>query len=138
MIFQKSLAKKKGRAYAFFSGLVTGIVPALLQLLFVGGITFAVALSELMSREDNLKENEKLSDTIRYIIGIGESLYINEYISLIMCGVVVIGIFTAIRLFSFAADKKTVNVYYSLGIKRVTLFASKFFAAQMTKYLYEI
>lgn len=131
MIFQKSLAKKKGRAYAFFSGLVTGIVPALLQLLFVGGITFAVALSELMSREDNLKENEKLSDTIRYIIGIGESLYINEYISLIMCGVVVIGIFMAIRLFSFAADKKTVNVYYSLGIKRVTLFASKFFAGAL-------
>ena len=131
MIFQKSLAKKKGRAYAFFSGLVSGIVPALLQLLFIGGITFAVSLSDLMSRAENLGENEKLSDKIRYIIGLGESLYINENISLILCGAVIIGIIMAIKLFSFAADKKTVNVYYSLGIKRVTLFASRFFAGAL-------
>ncbi len=131
MIFQKSLAKKKGRAYAFFSGLVSGIVPALLQTVFMFGITFAVSLSDFLSRTENLEDGEKLSDTIGYIIGMGESLYINEYISLIMVAAAVIGIFMAIKLFAFAADKKTVNVYYSLGIKRVVLFSSKFFAGAL-------
>ncbi len=128
MIFQKSLAKKKGRAYAFFSGLSSGFVPALAHTLLMFGITFAIALTSFSARSEALEEGEKLSDTIKYIIGFEEALFITENISLLMGAVVCIGILMAIRLFSFAADKRTVNVYYSLGIKRVTLFASKFFA----------
>lgn len=41
------------------------------------------------------------------------------------------GVIVSVMLFNFITSKKTVNVYYSLGIKRETLFLSKYLAGAL-------
>nr|MCR4926161.1 hypothetical protein [Clostridiales bacterium] len=49
--------------------------------------------------------------------------------------IIVLSVLFAIVLFRFIADKKTVNVYYSLGISRKNMFLSKYFAGALMIFL---
>ncbi|MEG1551677.1 MAG: hypothetical protein RR355_05345, partial [Oscillospiraceae bacterium] len=42
------------------------------------------------------------------------------------------GVLLGIAAFKFITGKKTINVYYSLGIKRASLFSAKFLAGTVT------
>ena len=127
MTSHKYLSKKKGAAYTFFSGMHTAIAPAavitLLELLL-----FAIAPAVVLSvRKDSLDKNSstKLSDTIKFLTSILEEKFL-AYAFLV--ALAVLSIATAVWLLRFMADKRTVNVYYSLGVKRRTLFMSRWFS----------
>lgn len=124
MIFRRSLSKKKGAAYSFFSGLSAGFVPAVLLMLLQ---TFMMAGAPLIDfiNTDFGTETKKSKDLYDYFI-YGETDTVTLYFILAISGI--LAIFTAVRLFSFICDKKTVNVFYSLGIRRSTLFLSKYCA----------
>ncbi len=129
MIFRKSLSKKKGAAYSFFSGLSSGFVPAVLILIIQ---TFIMAILPLISFIENdfgnadrggeiILSKEKYKFFTYGLTGTGELYFIFAVLG-------ILAILVAVRLFSFICDKKTVNVFYSLGIKRSTLFMSKYAA----------
>ncbi len=128
MIFRKSLSKKKGAAYSFFSGLSAGFVPAVLILIVQ---TFLMAVLPLLTFIENDFGNADRGEIIlskekfKFLtFGLSDS-----YELYMVFGVLgILAIFVAVRLFSFICDKKTVNVFYSLGIKRSTLFMSKYLA----------
>ena len=128
MIFRKSLSKKKGAAYSFFSGLSAGFVPAVLILIVQ---TFLTAVLPLLTFIEN-----DFSSTDRGEIILSKEKYkflvfgfSDSYELYMVFGVLgILSILIAVRLFSFIFDKKTVNVFYSLGIKRSTLFMSKYIA----------
>lgn len=127
MTSHKYLSKKKGAAYTFFSGLRTAILPsvciALLELL-VFAIAPAFTLSE-KKKSLGAASTEKLSDTIKFFTSIFEERFLCYAV---LISVALLSITAAVILLRFMADKHTVNVYYSLGIKRRTLFLSRWFS----------
>lgn len=124
MIFHRSLSKKKGAAYSFFSGISAGIVPAI-ALLLLHTLTMAIIPLIQFINTDFGSTVIKSKDKYDYLIfGLDDTASI--YVVLALAGI--LSIFVAVRLFSFICDKKTVNVFYSLGIKRSTLFMSKYLA----------
>lgn len=131
MIFHKSLSKKKGTAYSFFSGLSSGFVPAVLMCLVQTLLMAVIPLInfiEINYGNTSANWSEKSAnakDTYKFFVyGLNETATL--YIIFGVLGI--ISILVAVRLFSFICDKKTVNVFYSLGIKRSSLFISKYFA----------
>ncbi len=127
MTSHKYLSKKKGAAYTFFSGAHTAIAPAaiitLLELLI-----FAIAPAVVLStRKDSLGKDSstKLSDTTKFLTSILEEKFLAYAFLAVLA---VLSIATAVLLLRFMADKRTVNVYYSLGVKRRTLFISRWFS----------
>lgn len=127
MTSHKYLNKKKGAAYTFFSGLQSAILPAII-LAVIESIIFAIVpASVLVSEKKGLGplSTKKLSDSIKFVSSILEE----GGAAIAFCVVIaMLCIFTAVVLLRFMADKRTVNVYYSLGIKRRTLFLSRYFA----------
>ncbi len=127
MTFRKSLSKRKGAAYSFFSGLSSGFVPAVLIMLMQ---TFLMAVLPLINFiENDFGTHDKGSEIILskekfkfFTYGLTDPTEL--YFSFAIIGI--LAILVAVRLFSFICDKKTVNVYYSLGIKRSVLFISKY------------
>ncbi len=129
MIFRKSLSKKKGAAYSFFSGLSAGFVPAVIITLVQTLLMAVVPLINFINIDfgDSDYAGEKLLSRDRYKFFVFDMSDPAEFY--ILFGVLgILAILVAIRLFSFICDKKTVNVFYSLGIKRSTLFMSKYCA----------
>ncbi len=127
MTSHKYLSKKKGAAYTFFSGVHTAVAPAaiiaLLELLF-----FAIAPAvSLGIKKENLGKNTsaRLSDSIKFFTSILEEKFLTYAFLAVLA---VLSIAAAVVLLRFMADKRTVNVYYSLGIKRRTLFLSRWFS----------
>ncbi len=134
MIFHKSLSKKKGAAYSFFSGLSSGFVPAILMCLVQTLLMAVLPLINFIeinysSFSGKLTEEAvKAKDSFKFLVyGLDDTVTL--YIVFAMLGI--ISILVAVRLFSFICDKKTVNVFYSLGIKRSSLFISKYFAGAL-------
>lgn len=71
-----------------------------------------------------LKEGGKLADTLKFIL-----LPNAEMISILpLFAIVGSSILLGVFMFRFIADKKTVNVFYSLGITRKNIFLSKYLA----------
>ena len=129
MIFRRSLSKKKGAAYSFFSGLSAGFVPAmlmaLLQTLMMAVIPLIIFINMDFGNIDHLSDAQLSKDAFKfYTYGVDDT----ATLYLILGALGILSILVAVRLFSFICDKKTVNVFYSLGIKRRTLFISKYFA----------
>lgn len=129
MIFHKSLSKKKGASYSFFSGLSASFVPAVLMCLFQ---TLMMAILPLVTfinidygNNDTAGEITRAKDLYKFLV-FAESDTSTAYIVFGLLGI--LSMLVAVRLFNFICDKKTVNVFYSLGIKRTTLFMSKYFA----------
>lgn len=128
MIFHKSLSKKKGAAYSYFSGLSAGIVPALLLTVVETFLMAALPLLEFISIDyfDSDSINRVLAkDKYKFFVFAIDD---ESTLFIIFALLGILAIFAAIRLFSFICDKRTVNVFYSLGIKRRTLFLTKYLA----------
>lgn len=131
MIFHKSLSKKKGAAYSFFSGLSASFVPAVLMCLFQTLLMAVLPLIEFFDVNYNnisgniAEETAKAKDIYKFLV---YGTYDTAILYIIFGVLGIISILVAVRLFNFICDKKTVNVFYSLGIKRSTLFISKYFA----------
>lgn len=129
MIFRKSLSKKKGAAYSFFSGLSAGFVPAVLIAILQTLLMAVMPLINFINIDFGNSDyvGEKLLSKDKYKFFVFDMTDSAEFFVLFAV-LGVLSILVAIRLFSFICDKKTVNVFYSLGIKRSTLFLSKFSA----------
>lgn len=54
---------------------------------------------------------------------------------LLQLGMVMCGMMTATKIFKFMLSKKQVNVYFSLGLTRTTIFLNRFFASTVTLFL---
>ncbi|MBR3767085.1 MAG: ABC transporter permease [Clostridia bacterium] len=133
MIFHKSLSKKKGAAYSFFSGLSASMVPAIFIAIFGTVIMAVLPLIEFIgintNAQDSLSETVKKAKDIFKFSVFGSRDFLDTVMFYMILAVLgVFSILVAVRIFSFICDKKTVNVYYSLGIKRSSLFMSKYFA----------
>ncbi len=129
MIFRRSLSKKKGAAYSFFSGLSVSFVPAVILSLFQLLFMAVLPAIEFINRDYQVKTTGAgtLSKNTFKFLTFGSTDFHDiavVYMSLAAMGI--LAIFVAVRIFSFICDKRTVNVYYSLGIKRSTLFLSKY------------
>lgn len=131
MIFHRSLSKKKGASYSFVSGLSAAFLPSLMITIFLTVIMAVLPAGEFIginiAARDSLAENTKTAKDIFEFSVFGSSSFLETAIIYIILACLGLGaIFTAVRIFSFICDKRTVNVYYSLGIKRTTLFISKY------------
>lgn len=135
MIFRKSLSKKKGAAYSFFSGLSSAFIPSILITLCLSlfmAVLPVVVFLDAGSGERNLtfaQLLEKIRESYKFYVL--ETIDGNFSVYLILGILGILAIFCAVRIFSFICDKKTVNVYYSLGIKRSVLFMSKYLAGAL-------
>lgn len=108
---------KNNFGYAFKSGFGANISTAFIQL-FIISILFVVVPSKFILSSSNIENLKNLSFFLTGDMNI-------FYIPLIF-GVVLSSVLTGIFTFSFISDKKKVNIYYSLGIKREKLFAARF------------
>lgn len=123
-------------SFTFWSALKGTFVLPLINMIV---ITLAVPVScffaiKNYSNDNNydymtglkIDEIKKVTDYYKYFI-------FNEFNAitfnvLIHISVIVLSILLGVMLFRFIASKKTVNVYYSLGITRKNLFVSKYLA----------
>ena len=83
-----------------------------------------------------LEKSYSLFDTfggIRYIVG---GMYIDSFLIAVNCLVLgVSAILLSVYNFRFMHTKKSVNVYYSLGVRRSTLFAGKFVGCMVSQLI---
>ena len=131
MIFRKSLSKKKGASYSFFSGMSASFVPAVFLTLFLTLLMAVLPLADFISRtqttEDSIETVSKTAkDIYKFLIFTSRDFLDQAIIYIVLFAMGILSILIAIRIFSFICDKKTVNVYYSLGIKRTSLFLTKY------------
>lgn len=131
MIFHRSLSKRKGAAYSFFSGMSSAFIPSAVICVILTGLMALLPMVQfiLVNKEaaESLSENAKTAkETFRFLI-FGTTDFQETGVIYVILGLLgVFAIITAVRIFNFICDKRTVNVYYSLGIKRMTLFMSKY------------
>lgn len=127
MTSHKYLSKKKGAAYTFFSGLRTALVPAAI-IAVVEFLVFTVSTALMFyseKQEIGPLSTKKVSDTVKFITSAADT-DILAYFTLAAVGI--LSVFVTVVLLRFMADKRTVNVYYSLGIKRRSLFFARWFS----------
>ena len=135
MTSQKSSPRSERRAFSPFMHTFTrsfsenSIIP-LLNALFLSIFVVIIPAAFTFSGSKNpeiasfLEAGKSIKDVYRYVITIDEPV-ISYFIIL---GVFLFSVLTGVFLFRFMASKKTVNVYYSLGIKRRSLFLAKYAA----------
>lgn len=131
MTFLRSLSKKKGAAYSFFSAMTRAVFPASVIALLHLTLSVALPLTEFITQNTAAKEDisgntptaDKLTDFLIYGTG---GLLDSSLIYFLLAFLGFMSILTAVKIFSFICDKRTVNVYYSLGIKRSVLFISDY------------
>lgn len=131
MTFLRSLSKKKGAAYSFFSAAAKTAFPAILIALLHLILSVVLPVTEFVSintaAKSDLSGNAPTADKLYDFMVYGSNGFLDTsliYIILAILGFM--SIMTAVKVFSFICDKKTVNVYYSLGIKRSVLFVSRY------------
>lgn len=128
-------------SFSFFGALKEGFVIPLISML---AIIFAVPVTSLFSILSIIKEGrdrltgalikgEQITDKFRFFIFDEFSDFSSNF--LVHFLVIITAILLSIIMFRFIADKKTVNVYYSLGITRANLFASKFLAGVLLLFV---
>lgn len=125
MTSRKSFINNFG--YAYRTGLRDNIVPALIQL--VMGMFFFVYMPATMlfkktsiNPETNQMEAVNIKEMYQFLLT--DQMQYARY--LIIAAFLIIGILMGIVTFKFMTGKKTMNVYYSLGIKRVNMFTAKY------------
>jgi len=126
----RSLNKKKGAAYTFFSALKSGLAPLIAEAVVLLLSMVALPFSQLSSLAKSFREGHtKISpkETYRYLI-FGQGRMEAPTTILILAVIAVCAIALAIIIFRFMSDKRTVNVYYSLGVKRSTLYRTNYLA----------
>lgn len=128
-------------SFSFFSALKEGfIIPliAMLALILAVPTTSLFSILELIKQGRDpmtgaLIEGEQITDKFRFYIFDEYSALSNNILMHLL--VIAASILLGIIMFRFIANKKTVNVYYSLGIKRENLFASKFLAGLLLLFV---
>lgn len=108
---------KNNFGYAFKSGFGANVSTALIQF-FIISILFVLIPSKFILSSSNIEGIKNLSF---FLTGDMTVFY-----APLIFGVVLSSVLTGIFTFSFISDKKRVNIYYSLGIKREKLFAARF------------
>ena len=135
MTSQKSSPRSDRRAfspflYTFSRAFSENFIFPLLNAIFLSIFVVIIPAAYTFSSAQNpdiaaaLESGKSIGDLYRYVVTINESIMAYFIILGVCLFSVVLGIF----LFRFMAAKKTVNVYYSLGIKRRSLFLSKYAA----------
>lgn len=84
-----------------------------------------------LNQSGNIERN---SDNFKYLFFAEPNMYAIALPVLLACA----GVLISVTLFNFVTSKKTVNVYYSLGIKRENLFLAKYSAGALLITLAEV
>lgn len=125
MTSQKSFKNNFG--YAFYTGLRENALFAVLNAAFLALFFCMIPIQTFMSTTQTDPQTGKVSIidySKEYAFLFSDSMQYMRY--LIIAGLLGVGILMGIAAFRFITGKKTVNVYYSLGIKRQKLFAAKY------------
>lgn len=124
--------KTKGIPYSFISAVKVAALPggilAGLSILLFGVMPFSTFYNYVNSfdYDTGKKIIRSAKETYKFITFLdGEEVYYS-YFFLAIIGI--LSLVAGILVFRFTSDKKTVNVYYSLGIKRTSLFYSRYLA----------
>lgn len=125
MTSRKSFINNFG--YAYRTGLRDNIVPAILQ--FILGAYFfiytpAIILFKKMGTNPQTGDMEAIKIKEIYQFMLSANMEFFQYF--LIGSFLIIGIIMGIVTFKFMTGKKTMNVYYSLGIKRVNMFTAKY------------
>lgn len=125
MTSQKSFKNNFG--YAFYTGLRENALFAVLNAVFLALFFCVMPIQTFMSTNQTDFETGKVSiieySKVYAFLFAPQLQYFRYFIIAVLLGV---GILMGIAAFRFITGKKTVNVYYSLGIKRQKLFAAKY------------
>lgn len=125
MTSQKSFKNNFG--YAFYTGLRENALFAVLNAVFLALFFCVMPIQTFMSTNQTDMETGKVSiieySKVYAFLFAPQLQYFRYFIIAVLLGV---GILMGIAAFRFITGKKTVNVYYSLGIKRQKLFAAKY------------
>ena len=125
MTSQKSFKNNFG--YAFYTGLRENALFAVLNAVFLALFFCVMPIQTFMSTTQTDMETGKVSiieySKVYAFLFAPQLQYFRYFIIAVLLGV---GILMGIAAFRFITGKKTVNVYYSLGIKRQKLFAAKY------------
>lgn len=125
MTSRKSLQNNFG--YAYRTGLRDNSLFAVLNAVF---LSFFFAVTPIMIFRNNTSYDRESGEVSTlnfkelYSFQFSTSLEFTRY--LIIAGLLGVGLLMGIMTFRFITGKKTVNVYYSLGIKRTKLFTAKY------------
>lgn len=127
MTSQKSSANP--RLYTFRTALSSNFLPPLLNALVLTFVIPVLNLVKITAFNDSAsmeqgKAAATLKETYKYVMLMGGT----EYSILAILSTVVCSVLLGVMIFRFIASKKTVNVFYSLGITRKSLFVSKYLA----------
>ncbi len=155
MTSQKSLKYKHNTPYSFKTALSSGSVPTVLYAIFMLIIFPIMNLTNLLQEKARFNANEMFGSTTSPLDGgvIPFDEFAETFTSLnekyvyslfsggkdtmifILIATIAASILMGISLFRFITAKKTVNVYYSLGITRTNLFVSRFSAGLSLLFL---
>lgn len=131
MTSQKSSPRSDRRAfspflYTFSRAFSENFIFPLLNMLGIAIFTIILPVTEAIPNVQLIaaEEEKALTELYRYIILPGAEVT-SYFLMLVVC---LFSALTGVFLFRFMAAKKTVNVYYSLGIKRRSLFLAKYAA----------
>ncbi len=125
MTSRKSLQNNFGFAYR--SGLRDNSLFAILNTVYLG--LFFVVMPIMTFRNNTSTNRETGAVSVinfkeQFSFMFTEGMEIYRYF--VIAGLLGVGLLVGITTFKFITGKKTVNVYYSLGIKRQKLFAAKY------------
>lgn len=125
MTSRKSLQNNFG--YAYRSGLRDNSLFAILNTVF---LSLFFVIMPIMTFRNNTSTNRETGEVSvvnfkeQFSFLFTQSMEMFRYI--VIAGLIGVGLLVGITTFKFITGKKTVNVYYSLGIKRQKLFAAKY------------
>ena len=125
MTSRKSLQNNFG--YAYRSGLRDNSLFAILNTVF---LSLFFVIMPIMTFRNNTSTNRETGEVSvvnfkeQFSFLFTQSMEMFCYI--VIAGLIGVGLLVGITTFKFITGKKTVNVYYSLGIKRQKLFAAKY------------
>lgn len=130
MTSQKSFQNNFGFAYR--SGLRDNALFAVLQTAFLALFYCAMPISVFQTKFSSDPETGELAridyKTIySFLLGPTQDM-LSFFRYFILLGLLGFGILFGIMAFRFITGKKTINVYYSLGIKRAKLFSARYLA----------
>lgn len=121
----KSLQNNFG--YAYRTGLRDNMVTGIINTVFLAIFYCIFPMSTFFAKPSVDKDTGKLVATNfkeTYSFLFTENMEVFRYV--VICAMLMFGVFMGIAAFRFITGKKTVNVYYSLGIKRSHLFSAKY------------
>ena len=125
MTSRKSLQNNFG--YAYRSGLRDNSLFAILNTVF---LSLFFVIMPIMTFRNNTSTNRETGQVSvvnfkeQFSFLFTQSMEMFRYI--VIAGLIGVGLLVGVTTFKFITGKKTVNVYYSLGIKRQKLFAAKY------------